>query len=133
MSNSSSNSLPDIQHTFTFNAPIQKVWEAVSTSEGMAAWFMPNDFKAEIGHEFYLDAGPYGKNLCKVTELEPPDKLSFSWAKNWTITFELKELEGQTEFTLTHAGWDAADQIPYNNMNHGWAEIGQRLGKYVQA
>ncbi|MBB5322950.1 uncharacterized protein YndB with AHSA1/START domain [Anoxybacillus tepidamans] len=36
--------LPDIRQTVVFRALIQKVWQAVATSEGLAAWFMPNDF-----------------------------------------------------------------------------------------
>ncbi|GIP23814.1 SRPBCC domain-containing protein [Paenibacillus sp. J22TS3] len=133
MDQTTPNSLPDIRHTFTFNAPIQKVWDAVATSEGMEAWFMPNDFQPVEGAEFYLDAGPWGKNLCKVIELDPPNRLSFKWAKSWVITFELRDLGGSTEFTLTHAGWDAADKGPHTNMSRGWGEIGQRLGKYVEA
>lgn len=38
-------SLPDIRRTIVMNAPIGKVWEAVATSEGIAAWFMPNNFE----------------------------------------------------------------------------------------
>lgn len=40
--------LPDIRQTLVLNAPIQKVWDAVATSEGIAAWFMPNDFRAQL-------------------------------------------------------------------------------------
>lgn len=132
MENKNRNTLPDIRHTFVFHAPIGKVWNAVATSEGLAAWFMPNDFQPVAGHEFYLDSGPYGKNLCRVTEIDPPNRLSFRWAKNWTVTFELKDLDGKTELTLIHAGWDAADKATRGNMEQGWAKLGQSLGKYVE-
>ncbi|MCV5062958.1 SRPBCC domain-containing protein, partial [Escherichia coli] len=38
------NTLNDIKQTIVFNASIQKVWSVVSTAEGIASWFMPNDF-----------------------------------------------------------------------------------------
>lgn len=103
--NTTNSMLPDIRHTMVFQAPIQKVWEAVSTSEGLAAWFMPNDLQPMVGHEFHLNAGPFGMSPCKVIEVDPPHRLSFRWGKDWTVTFELKELnKGQTEFTLIHSG-----------------------------
>src|ERR1700730_2806776 len=106
MENPTQGTLPDIKQTLVFNAPIQKAWNAVATSDGIAAWLMPNDFKPEVGYEFHLEAGPFGKAPCKVTELDPPRRLSFNWDQDWTVTFELKELDGgQTEFTLIHGGW----------------------------
>lgn len=142
MQNQQQGNLPEIRQTVIFNVPIQKVWEAVSTSEGIASWWMQNTFKAEVGYEFVLHAGPYGVSECKVTELDPPLRLSFSWAKDWQITFELKELDGKTEFTLIHAGWDADKVTEFGEthgvvrerMNDGWANlVAQKLRSKVEA
>ena len=46
------NNVPDIKQTVIIQSPIQKVWETVTTSEGIASWFMPNDFELQLGHEF---------------------------------------------------------------------------------
>jgi uncharacterized protein YndB with AHSA1/START domain len=103
--------LPDIRHTVLFNAPIQKVWDAVATSEGIAAWWMKNDFQPKIGHEFTLES-PYGPSPCKVLELDPPYQLTFAWDKaGWRVTFKLEEVEGKTKFTLIHSGWEEPDKI----------------------
>lgn len=141
MDNKTNTALPEIRHTLIFNAPIQKVWKAVATSEGLAAWFMPNDFQPVLGHEFHLNAGPYGMSPCKVTEIDPPNRLSFKWGKDWTLTFELKDLDGKTEFTLIHSGWDAntvtefgeSHTIVRDRMNQGWAGLTKSLGAYVEA
>lgn len=141
MSNSASNTLPDIRQTLLLKAPIGKVWDAVATSEGIAAWFMPNDFKPEVGYEFHLDAGPYGRSPCKVTVIDPPNRLSFNWGADWTLTFELEERDGQTEFTLIHSGWDAdkvtefgqAHTMIRERMSGGWVGIVQKLGEYIGA
>ncbi|CAM2876751.1 SRPBCC domain-containing protein [Paenibacillus sediminis] len=141
MENNIQNTLPDIRQTEVFNAPIQKVWEAVATSEGIAAWFMPNDFQPVLGYEFHLNAGPYGMSPCKVTEIDPPNRLSFKWGKDWTLTFELVDLNGKTQFTVIHSGWDVnkvtefgeTHTIVRDRMDHGWAGLKKKLGEYLGA
>lgn len=135
--------LPAIRQTVILNASIDRVWKAVSTSEGIAAWFMPNDFRPEAGSTFTLQT-PFGPSPCKVLELDPPHRLVFAWdTSGWRVTFELKEREEQTEFTLTHDGWGAPEeylskgrdtnQAIRDRMNRGWKEIVQvHLPKYVE-
>ena len=123
--------LPEIRKTIILNAPIEKVWKAVATSEGIAAWWMPKTFEPEHGKEFILHAGPFGDSPCKVTELDPPNTLSFDWGKDWQLTFQLKELGNQTEFTLIHAGWDPEKTTEFGQphsvirgiMDNGWDKI----------
>ncbi|WP_434092128.1 SRPBCC family protein [Peribacillus frigoritolerans] len=135
--------LQDIKKTIILEAPIQKVWDTVSTAEGIASWFMPNDFQPKVGHEFHVQS-PFGPSPCKVTELDAPHRLSFSWdTDGWFISFLLKEVDGKTEFTLIHGGWKEPDAIlPKPNekssvirdrMNHGWEQIvNQGLKKAVE-
>jgi uncharacterized protein YndB with AHSA1/START domain len=137
------STLPDIKQTATFNAPIQKVWDSVSTSEGMSAWFMPNDFKAEEGHEFHIQSS-FGPSPCKVLVIDEPHKLSFAWdTDGWVVTFLLVEKGDQTEFTLIHSGWKEEDAIVgkanqkaqdvRDRMNGGWVGIvNERLKKVVE-
>lgn len=141
MLNKTENNIPDIRQTVMLNAPIQKVWDVVSTAEGMSAWFMPNDFQPVVGHEFHINAGPFGMSPCKVTEIDPPHRLSFNWGKDWTLTFELTEVEDRTEFTLIHAGWSDDEVTEFgeshgivrDRMNGGWVGILQKLSTYVEA
>ncbi|WP_080843826.1 SRPBCC family protein [Cytobacillus gottheilii] len=132
----------DIKQTVMIEAPIQKVWDKVSTSEGIELWFMPNDFKPEEGYEFHIQS-PFGPSPCTVLEVDEPSKISFSWdTDGWVVTFLLKEVGNQTEFTLIHSGWKAPDEIlPKPNekssvirdrMDHGWAGIVQNLRKAVE-
>ncbi|MGE8078001.1 SRPBCC family protein [Peribacillus loiseleuriae] len=134
--------LQDIQQTVVFDAPIQKVWDTVSTSEGIASWFMPNDFQAQVGHEFHLQS-PFGPSPCKVIEFDPPNRLSFTWDEDgWVVSFILKEVEGRTEFTLIHGGWkdpdyilpkaNAKSSIIRDTMDQGWTGILDKLRKVVQ-
>lgn len=135
------NALPDIRHTLVLKAAIQKVWSAVATSEGMTAWFMPNNFQPIDGYEFEINAGPFGMSPCKVTEIDPPNRLSFRWGKDWTLTFELTDLGGKTEFTVIHSGWSADQVTEFNElhtivrdrMDQGWAGLVNKLAAYVEA
>ncbi|SFS62454.1 SRPBCC domain-containing protein [Paenibacillus sp. BC26] len=136
------NLLPDIIQTGIFKAPIQKVWAAISTSEGLSVWFMPNDLVAEVGHEFKIDAGPFGIQPCVVKEVDEPNRISFAWGKDWVLTITLQMIgDNQTECTLIHSGWKA-DYVNEFGMPHavvrermkgGWVGIHQALGKYVEA
>ena len=137
------NHVKDIEQTAIFNAPIHKVWDAVSNSEGIAAWFMPNDFQPEVGHEFHIQS-PFGPSPCKVLEIDEPNKLSFSWDTNgWVVSFILKDLGGKTEFTVVHAGWKESDDtiskaqekssVVRDRMNNGWTGlVNERLRKVVE-
>ncbi len=133
----------DIKKTVIFEAPIQKVWDIVSTAEGMSSWFMPNDFQAIVGHEFHIQS-PFGPSPCKVLEVDEPNRLSFSWdTDGWFVTFILKELDDKTEFTLIHGGWNESKTIVpkakqeaakvREQMNGGWeAIVHQKLRKVVE-
>lgn len=135
--------LPEVRKTVVLNAPIEKVWKAVATSEGIAAWWMANTFEPVMGHNFILQSGQFGDSHCKVTEIDPPNRVGFDWGKDWHLTFELKKLEeAQTEFTLIHSGWDAAKATEFGQphsvireiMNGGWESIVKdKLVKFVEA
>ncbi|KRF62567.1 hypothetical protein ASG99_24090 [Bacillus sp. Soil768D1] len=139
---SNQNTLQDVKKTVILEAPIQRVWDTVSTAEGIASWFMPNDFQPKVGHEFHVQS-PFGPSPCKVLEIDAPHRLSFSWdTDGWIVSFILKELDGKTEFTLIHGGWKEPDTIlPKPNekssiirdrMDHGWEQIvNQKLKKAV--
>ncbi|PLR76677.1 SRPBCC domain-containing protein [Bacillus sp. V3-13] len=144
MQNNHEATLPDIQKTVIFDAPIQRVWDAVATSQGIAAWFMPNNFEPKMGYEFHLQS-PFGPSPCKVLELDPPKRLVFSWdVFGWVVKFELKDMGDKTEFTLVHAGWGKPDDLVpgaketfaviRNRMNNGWEPlVNEKLRKVVEA
>ncbi|MCH6265543.1 SRPBCC domain-containing protein [Bacillus sp. FJAT-50051] len=136
------NTLEDIKKSIVIDAPIEKVWEHVSTAEAIGEWFMPNDFKPEVGHEFHLQS-PFGPSPCKVTEFDPPNRLSFKWdTEGWFASFILKDLGGKTEFTLIHGGWKPADEVIgkagqksgviREHMSGGWSGIIEKLKRIVE-
>lgn len=136
------NKLPDIVQSIIVQAPIQKVWNYVSTAEGISEWFMPNDFKAEEGSEFTIQS-PFGPSPCKVIEVDEPNTIKFLWdTDGWVATFHLKEVENGTEFTVTHGGWKEAEKIVpkaqapqsaiRDTMNGGWAGLVKKFKQVVE-
>lgn len=142
MGENSTKDLPEIRKTIVLHAAIHKVWNAVATSEGIAAWWMPNTFEPVTGSDFILRAGPFGDSPCRVTALDPPHKVSFDWETDWHVTFELRELgEDMTEFTLVHSGWNEGKATRFGQahsdvrgiMDKGWESlVKEKLSSYVE-
>jgi uncharacterized protein YndB with AHSA1/START domain len=129
--------LPDIERSIIIDAPIQKIWEAVSTSEGLASWLMPNDFQPVLGCEFIFRSEPKngwdGVVHCKVMELNPPERIGFTWTGNnmdQYVSFELVPLEkNTTQFLLVHSGWKEEHAMIREIMYEGWGYISEDLRK----
>jgi uncharacterized protein YndB with AHSA1/START domain len=91
----------DIDVTVSYPHPPGLVWEALTSSDALAAWLMPNDFKPVVGHRFTFRAKPAprfdGIVRCEVLELDPPRRMAWSWAGgniDTTVTFTLEETSG---------------------------------------
>lgn len=94
---------------------IDKVWKAISTSEALTEWLMPNDFKLEKNYEFTFQTKPQpgfdGIVKCKVIDFETPSKLQFTWQggplkKPTLITFELQATNEGTNLYFSHSGFE---------------------------
>ena len=50
-----------------FNAPIEKVWKAITKKEEMKQWYFDlAEFKAEVGFEFRFYGGPPEKQYLHL-------------------------------------------------------------------
>ena len=129
----------------TYNAPIQKVWEAITDHKKMKEWYFDlEDFKPEVGFKFTFDGGSPEKtytHLCEVTDVIPGKKLAHTWAyKDYPgisyLTWELFDEGGKTRLKLTHSGLET---FPQNNadfakesFSKGWTYIiGTSLENYL--
>ncbi|MCW3108246.1 MAG: hypothetical protein JWQ09_2752 [Segetibacter sp.] len=130
----------------TFNAPVEKVWQAITDKEQMKQWYFDlAEFKPEVGFEFQFEAGNDDKqylHLCKITEVIPGKKLAYSWRYegyegNSFVTFELFAEGSATRLKLTHEGLET---FPTNNPDFakesfaaGWTYIiGTSLANFVE-
>ncbi|UII34703.1 SRPBCC domain-containing protein [Fulvivirga ulvae] len=130
----------------TYNAPIDRVWSAITDKEKMKEWYFDlEDFKPQVGFKFQFEGGTEEKcylHLCEVTEVVPGKKLQYSWkydgyAGNSFVTFELFDLEGQTKLKLTHTGLgtfpESNPDLARENFVGGWEDIiGRSLKQYLE-
>ncbi|MFI5220120.1 MAG: SRPBCC domain-containing protein [Bacteroidia bacterium] len=131
----------------TYNAPIAKVWKAITDRDEMKQWYFDiAEFKPEAGFEFQFPGEGHQcqkyLHLCKITEVVMHKKLTYSWRYdgyegNSFVTFELFEEGNQTRLKLTHAGLET---FPANNPDfakesfaEGWTHIiGTSLKDFVE-
>ncbi|MES2277578.1 MAG: SRPBCC domain-containing protein [Bacteroidota bacterium] len=130
----------------SYNAPVAKVWEALTDNEKMKQWyFVLPEFKAEVGFEFEFTGGdPNGKmylHKCVVKEVVPDKKLAYSWRYDGyegdsLVTFELFEEGTGTRVRVTHTGLEtfpAIEAFAPKNFNMGWnAILGSTLRDFVE-
>ena len=132
----------------TLNAGRARVWRAITNKDDMKQWYFDlPDFKPEAGFEFEFHGGKEDGiqylHRCKITELIPERKLTYSWRYEGYegmsfVTFELfDEGSSKTKLKLTHAGLDTFPKsnadFDKKNFAAGWTEIvGKLLKDFVE-
>lgn len=129
--------MQDIVKTITIEAPLGHVWSYLSEQEKFEKWMLTMSGAPVFGETFYFRMTPAadsnwdGEIKCRVTRMDAPHHLEFTWCHNeiafaeTRVAISLAEVEGGTKVTLTHSGWDAiADQSlrerEFNGHNEGW-------------
>ncbi len=131
----------------TFNAPITKVWKAITDKSEMRNWYFDlSEFKLEVGFKFQFlggeDGGKQYLHLCEITEVIDGKKLTYSWKYdgypgNSFVTFELLEQGDKTILKLTHEGVEsfatAGPDFTKENFVEGWTYfVHSALKKYFE-
>jgi uncharacterized protein YndB with AHSA1/START domain len=128
----------------TFNAPVARVWNALTKVEEMRHWYFDlKEFKPEVGFEFKFTVEHGGMtyhHLCKVTEVIPQKKIAYSWRYDGhegdsLVTFELFPDGDKTRLKLTHEGLETFPRSPSfarKNFEAGWTSISSELQKFVE-
>jgi len=132
----------------TYNAPIKRVWEAITDLEKMKQWYFSTltEFEPEIGFETIVDVKHNGKilpHIWKVTDVIPGKKISYEWKfggyhGNSLLTMELFAIDEKTRIVLTHAGLESFEGDKYpefakSNFVEGWTYfIGKALKEFVE-
>ena len=120
--------------------PPERIWRALTESALIEAWLMKNDFQPVLGHRFNFRAQPVmgwnGVTDCEVLEIEPRQKLVYSWCASgeqardglktivaWTLT---PHANG-TRVRMEQSGFRPQDEAGYRGMGGGWPRILGRL------
>jgi len=138
-----------IQHRFYFPHPPEAVWEYLTKPELMEQWLMKTNFQPIVGFEFQFITKPIlslnfdGICHCKVLEIAPFDRLSYSWqcgpgegviSLDSVVVWELKPIDKGTELFLDHSGFEKEENIPfYIGMTDGWLKNLQKISDRLNA
>jgi uncharacterized protein YndB with AHSA1/START domain len=98
--------------------PIERVWEYLTDSEKRGRWLASGPMEMKVGAPFELvwrndelsnppaqrPAGfPEEQRMqSRITELDPPHKLSFTWEGSGDVSFELKRQGNEVLLTVIH-------------------------------
>lgn len=121
----------------------ERVWDALTDPAQLAAWYMPNDFKAEVGHRFSFRTEPApgfdGVLHCEVVSVERPHKLVYTFKGGWMdrstlVTWTLLPQDGGTLLRLEHTGFTAlSDPAIRTILESGWGTFLPRLDALIAA
>ena len=129
----------------TLNAPVAKVWKALTDVDQMRQWYFDlKEFRPEAGFEFDFVVEHEGNryhHLCKITEVVAQKKIAYTWRYKGEpgdslVTFELFPEDGKTRLKVTHTGIETFPKTPAyarKKFEAGWtAIIGAELKKFVE-
>ena len=106
--------MPDIRHRVVMSAPLDRVYSAIATKEGLSDWWTRDGVRGESTEgstiEFYFGQ-PEPAAVMEVTRLDPEGQVSWSCvggADEWVgtkLSFTLTPKDDETVVLFTHADW----------------------------
>ena len=122
---------------FQYKTSMEKLWAAITDSNKLEKWVLPNNFKPVVGYQFQFRNQPneYWDGLIdgEVLVVDPPNRLSYTWAvgeEKHTVTWTLQDLgNGQVNLHLDQTGFSN----PYGlaGAKHGWTAWCGELDKVL--
>ena len=130
----------ELLHQVTIEAPVQKVFDALTTQKGLKGWWTA-DVEAEPRRGSTAIFGFGGRGTVfhmLIDELAPPKRLKWlcsSDNEEWEGTELLFDLVGkeknETVVNFTHSGWRSAE-VALRLCNTHWGHLMIRLKSYVE-
>lgn len=129
----------------TLNAPVARVWDALTNVEQMRQWYFDlKEFRPEVGFEFEFVVEHEGNSyhhLCKVTKVIPQKTIAYTWRYKGEpgdslVTIALFAEGDKTRLKLMHEGIETFPKTPAyarKNFEAGWTTIiGSELKQFVE-
>lgn len=139
--------LDTIHIEITYDAPVNKVWEALTLQESVKEWYFDiPDFNVRKGAVFEFDKSGFNDVfLHRLQILDVVDKslLRYSWSYphhskgTSMVTWELIPRGNITSLRLTHEGLhhhqDGGERFSIDRFDASWQELlGKSLSNYLE-
>ena len=106
--------MPDIRHRVVITAPLESVFEALATKEGLSDWWTRDGVRGESSEgsklEFFFGQ-PEPAAVMQVTRRDPEGHVEWhcvEGADEWVgtkLAFDLTHKDDETVVLFTHADW----------------------------
>src|SRR5262245_6818270 len=132
-----------LRSEITLAAPVQDVWKAWTTDEGIATFFAPKghvDLRVDGTYDVWFNPtgkpGERGAEGMRILGVEPMKRFAFTWnappsiptirGQRTVVVLEFEpQGERQTKLRFTELGWgDGADwDKAYEYFDHAWGSV----------
>jgi uncharacterized protein YndB with AHSA1/START domain len=126
-----------ISFEFDLPHPPEKVWRALTEPKLLAQWLLPvlgGKLELVSGAAFTFKTDPHpgwdGTVNCRLVEIEPQHKLSYSWCVPFldtVVTFSLTPTASGTRLTLVQSGFKPEQKQNFGGARYGWRMMGGKL------
>ncbi|MEZ4321713.1 MAG: SRPBCC domain-containing protein [Myxococcota bacterium] len=116
--------------------PRATVWRALTDPALLSEWLLPVvGFALEPGAEFRFQApeqpGWDGRVDCRMSEVEPMDRLRWTWVVgdlDTVLTFTLAPHDGAgTRLTVVQSGFTSDQKRNFGGARYGWRMMTEKL------
>ena len=140
-----------IERQISIAAPVERVWEILTTPEHVSAWFCDNNpvtIDLRSGGVMNIDHGTGMSFPTRIDKADPPHYLAYRWASDFPgvladdtnstlVEFTLAPEGEGTLLTLSESGFVAlasgpADTSSYDSHSGGWTEKLKSLSAYCE-
>lgn len=145
-----------IYHQVWINTPTAKLYEAISTVEGVGSWWdKANSTETDVGTVLEFSPGAaHGTLKAKVLDLVPGKRVEWEFisthpksspASAWTgtrlvfeitvrkpLAFDITESEQMAVLDFRHSGWDESSEW-FGFCNFGWGQALQKLKQLCES
>ena len=134
-----------IHYKTVINAPLEKVWDALTNPEIVKQYFFGTELLTnwEIGSDIVFQGeweGQKYKDPGKVLEYSHNEKLAYSYLSNWSgkedkpenylwVCYEVKPIDKGTELTISQTNYDE-ERAKHSETN--WASLIDGMKKIIE-
>lgn len=103
----------------------EKVWRVLTLPQLIEEWLVKNDFMLAQDHRFDLDF-EWGGVACRVLDIEPYQKLSYTWVSGQLesiVTWTLTATNTGTRLRMEQKGFPSGEPRYYYGAKMGWPKF----------